>query len=326
MLCRPTVSEARRSLDLRLAESYVPCGVIWIKTMMYTCLVPAYLFSGPSLHVPVVSCFLVVLYYDRTYLNHCQNVVDTTAVAVDVVAACVAALVVDLEQCWICQFVSAVWFVGGCAHILLHRADTPRALPACVTHIACAVFLVALLGSAAPSSHTGSNAITESIACFARSAAYAILVAVDVYLLQSQGDSEQERAHILRYGHVLFTHLQLACAFAAVTLLSQVVRVYTQAPQASLPNCVLAHAAPPCATVNPHQHPQTTMLLTPAQLVRGAGTPTLRNPSPKPMGEWPQALPTKPPNNDAVASMDVLEVFRLAKQQYTQSKVAKSLD
>jgi hypothetical protein len=186
MLCpppTPSPTQPRRPIDLRLAESYVPAVILWFKCMLYTCLVPTYYYSG-SFQVPAVGGFLVVLYYDHIYMNPYNNFFDTTAIAIDVTAASFVALIVDIDGCWICQFVSIGWFICGCCHIIMNHDSTSR-VPLPVFHGLCAALIVIQLSFASPGVPASSTrALTDVAVSFVRSAAYATLVLVDIYLLR----------------------------------------------------------------------------------------------------------------------------------------------
>ena len=181
---QPASRLAPRHLDLRLAESYVPAVVLWFKCMLYASIVPAYFYSG-SMHVAAVGGFLVALYYDHVYMDPYPNVVGSTTIAIDVVAGCIVELLLDMETCWLCMFVSGAWFACGCAHIVWSHAGDAVVVPLPVMHLTSAFLLIAQLVCASPSRHDPRQEVTEMIGCFVRAAVYAILTVADVYLLRS---------------------------------------------------------------------------------------------------------------------------------------------
>ena len=282
----------RKLLDLRLAESYIPAVMLLCKCMAYVCVVPVYYYCG-TMRVPVIVLVLVVLYYDHLYLNTYDNFIDSTSVALDVASAALILLVVDIEICWLCQLVSGLWCLSGCCHVVfVNHGDDANVIPLPVLHAWCAVMVVAQISFAPLTTLSPSKAQSDTLAAFVRSAVYAILVLLDIYLIRAPRQIEKDRLQILRYGHILLSRLHLVCVFAVICMVSQGIRLYGFSSHSA--------SQPPAADNHlPQSHSIINGVFAPPRAL-----PYTRNPS-----------PAKTSNGDAlgsaastVANMEIMEV------------------
>lgn len=313
----PTSMRTPRSRpDLRLAESYVPGVIAWVRGIIYTslCLLVQYGnievgYDGAGRLLMLRALPLVILYYDHiicSSLFGANTFVDCTAVATDVIAGTIAAQFAHLDysctSMW-CWLIPLLWAVSGAGHIYNGDIIVPRGLSHIIT--ASLVLLMFLFSKGPPFVHIINNATaTASLVVaspgiapyYARAASYLSFVVIDAYMLRPPLQREKDRIGLLRYGSVLFAPIAplLACAF--ILLGVQVVKIYVDTMSA------------------PQQQPQNTQQIkTPAIPVPKAFT------SQPPIQHFPvthRAAPT------AVDALDVQEAFRLAKLHYMDGKAS----
>ena len=109
--------KARQKPDLRLAESYIPAVVTWIKGLAYTCIVPVVVYGGGERRIWRGGAFVLALYMDHMYVSPGRGFLDSTAVAADITAGCIALMLLQMEGCLLCQVGAGSWAALGALHV-----------------------------------------------------------------------------------------------------------------------------------------------------------------------------------------------------------------
>jgi hypothetical protein len=216
----PVVGEqprhARPRPDLRLAESYIPALMLYLKCIGYTCIAPIILLMQWRLTVLSVAAFALLLYVDHLYLGYgAHPFIDTTALCLDVFGATLLMLAISLlrpcsQQC---QAVLGIWTLLGFVHVLFAQR-VPRLLAHASTFVLALLFVYADAGGfIAPSSsanvtQTSVIATTGSLlplpfSFFSRTTLYVLLGLVDIYLFRPLFQQENERLLFCKYAPVL---------------------------------------------------------------------------------------------------------------------------
>ena len=250
--------------DLRLAESYIPAAVTWMKGMLYTsalCIMASrYPSSRWAIMLPIIS-----LYYD--HLWWAPSFIDSSSVCTDIV---IGTILMQQngggggrwdKECvhgMICWFVLIVWSVGGSIHIYVSDASWPKSQHSAaysyyyyhmcshILPIGCLVFLLnhmPMIIMFIPPSPTSNNmtmlaAADESSIIqwqqplimwpfYCRSACYLWFVIIDSYTLRPPTQREKDRIGMVRYGSLLMSPASLpllACTF--ILGIAQISRLY----------------------------------------------------------------------------------------------------
>jgi hypothetical protein len=222
---------ARPKPDLRLAESYIPALVLYLKCIGYTCIAPIILLMQWRITVLCIAAFALLLYVDHLYLsNGIIPFIDTTALCLDVFGSTLLMLAISiLRPCsQQCQGVLGIWTFLGSAYVIASVL-----VPRPIAH-ACA-FILALLFIYADTSNGnggggGSMMITSQqqqgvsfttvsfnqtllltntilvvppLSFFFRTTLYVILALVDIYLFRPLFQQENERLLFCKYAPVL---------------------------------------------------------------------------------------------------------------------------
>jgi hypothetical protein len=316
--------------DLRLAESYIPGVVAWVKGIAYTslCLLVQYGnievgYDGAGKLLMLRALPLVILYYDHiiySSLLTANPFVDGTAVATDVIAGTIAAQFAHLDysctSVW-CWLIPLIWAGLGACHVYNGDWFIPRGLNHIIT--ACCVLFMFLFSKGVP--HTASSpphlsnattliaipmtSPTSSITpYYARAASYLSLVVIDAYMLRPPLQREKDRVGLLRYGALLFAPIIPLIACVLILVGVQVTKIYLE--MSALPAAQEHHSQLP-------HHNQTTSVQ--QQQPKSAA---------KPLGfqhHFPVATQRAAAPN-SVDALDVQEAFRLAKLHYMDGKAS----
>ena len=292
-----TATMYRSKPDLRLAESYIPALVLGIKCMAYTLIAPIILLLPWKVTVLAMAAFGLVLYVDHLYLvpPHQMAFIDTTAVSLDVLGATLLVLGMSLlrpcsQQC---QAILGIWTLcGGAYFFVTPQQNVPRGLVHSTVLVLVLCFIYADIGMAGPVSLPPSitNSSTTSPPFFYRTALYLSLSLVDIYLFRPLFQQENERLLFCKYGPVLLGAWPWCLLFWALLCTAQLLKHLTFHHQ------LTNSAAQPDAAPLAGQHH------------------TLNIPS-------ASSIPSQP-SCSKVQELDLMEAFRLAKQQHMGAKCA----
>ena len=217
---------ARGKPDLRLAESYIPALVLYIKCLGYTTIAPIILLMQWKLTVLCVTAFALLLYVDHLYLSHGMAFIDTTALCLDVFGSTLLMLAISLlrpcsQQC---QAILALWTLLGAAYLLLGSTYVPRPLAHACAFILALFFIYADSSTSSSSSVTSTNPLplitmlnqtaassgsaaapttTLHVSFISRTMLYVTLALVDIYLFRPLFQQENERLLFCKYAPVL---------------------------------------------------------------------------------------------------------------------------
>lgn len=309
--------------DLRLAESYIPGAVAWIKGIGYTslCLLVQYGnievgYDGVGKLLMLRALPLVILYYDHIIYSSIMTTnpyVDGTAVATDVIAGTIAAQFAHLDysctSVW-CWLIPLIWAGLGACHIYNGDWFIPRGLNHTIT--ACCVLFMFLFSKGIPHHHHSSNstisttiggAVATSITpYYARAASYLSLVIIDAYMIRPPLQREKDRVGLLRYGALLFAPIIPLIACVLILTGVQVTKIYQE-----MSSTTLDHPTPIQNTSSSQQQQPKPSVKTPIQASF--------------QHHFPVATPRVIAPN-SVDALDVQEAFRLAKLHYMDGKAS----
>jgi hypothetical protein len=292
------MSQQRHRPDLRLADSYIPAIVLMIKIFFYTLMVPFFLHSSEFLQPIVVSIFLIVLYVDHIYLCLQSNAfLDTTVVSVDIVASTLYMLLCSSACSVWCFAILGSWGLTSVSYILVINAKlTFHEMHRKIVHLVAFFFFACFIS-------TRSDDTEESIILhfFTRSLFYTLLVLVDAYFIRPPFLLESDRYFMCKFGAILFAPCHLSVILFGGLLLAQimVVSLLKRSPEETTVEKIDAnHSVELCD--NGSVNPQLLSLMS-------------ININMENIDELKAKVKDEPSN---VAEMDVMEAFRIAKQQY----------
>lgn len=292
--------------DLRLAESYIPGAVLWFKGLLYAAAAPAVLFGG-DLGPHYAFCFLLVLQLDHVYASWPGSFLDSTSVAGDVFGCTLLAVVLrfDHSACPWCALPAVVWLLLGVAH--LHWRAFPRPLAHALSACCAAAAVLTTPLRPFPLAHQQGAAVALLAPFLVRALLYMLLVLADAYLLPQHIAHCSDRLNLVRYGSVLLSPWQLSVACGLVLMAGQAF--------------LLSSHRRPCGA----SHEQG------ADAAEGGGSPRHAPPQQQPVGVMAMmkqpllASSFHPPactsssSSSAAVDADVMEAFRIAKQQYNMA-------
>lgn len=321
--------------DLRLAESYIPAVLLFCKSFFYTSMVPIALAMDKSFFLLVITMFLLVLYVDHLYLvlpHHSNSFLDTTAVCLDIVASNLFMLLwIEHEAQALTMHMTLVlfaWCLGGIIHSFIVFHDTKTVGRRITLHFIAFFFclLFALLfcldlqgQHAVASVQTNHTTIqdqphkrVQSIHFFLRCVMYNVLVLVEAYTFRPTMQLENERYFFCKYGALLLSQWQVGVAIFFILLAAQILKL-TQSIECGVPEGTEEAMMDNNNNNNNHQkhghgfHEQSQFHPRLAEAVMHDG-----NLPPFHAAGGISIMPTPGP-----VDSDVMEAFRLAKQQYT---------
>jgi hypothetical protein len=324
--------------DLRLAESYIPGVVAWVKGIAYTslCLLVQYGnievgFDGAGKLLMLRALPLVILYYDHiiySYIMTANTYVDSTAVATDVIAGTIAAQFAHLDysctSAW-CWLIPLIWAALGACHVYNGDWYIPRGGNHIIT--ACCVLFMFLFSKGIPhhpTSHHHTNMTTDPLISggtagqttsimpyYARAASYLSLVVIDAYMIRPPLQREKDRVGLIRYGALLFAPIIPLVACMLILAGVQVAKIYVE--MSAAPASSDHHGAPPPhqPLLNSYTGSQSQQKAAEKSLVQGGGF----------QHHFPVAAQRVATPN-SVDALDVQEAFRLAKLHYMDGKAS----
>jgi hypothetical protein len=315
-------SQGRGKLDLRLAESYVPALLLTLKLCFYSSMV-SMLINLPIYLAPfIASSFLAIIYVDHIYLLFSQNVafIDTTALSSDVLFSHAVMLSLSLfdnnnndgAASWGCSAVLVLWALFGILNLLTssffnHRGDQ---------HLAafCLFSFFIVMKSLPLAKKADSHVLTiysnttvdtvilkvynlQGIQFYIRALFYNILVLVDSYTLRPSFQHETERLCICKYGAVLFSQWQLAIIVFLSLLAVQLLKIHRYSDCSFGKHHVWLDSAP-------EQGPPAS--------AHG------------PLDTESDAVKPHATNSELPPDLNVMEAFRMAKEQYCSKNPASA--
>lgn len=319
--------------DLRLAESYIPAALLMIKGIFYTLMVPLALAIHESFILFIITVFLLVLYVDHLYLVLPNaNFIDTTALCLDIMASNLCMLFIADDAQGVSMNTTLVLFVWciGCiihAYAAIHDKKIRTLTLHCMAFFFSLLFaLLSCLDSRSASFHYAPGNTTimapapakriQSIHFFFRCIMYIVLVLVEAYTFRPIMQHENERHFFCKYGALLLSQWQVAAAIFLILLASQILKIshtmecagdadgaeegtLEKSNSHTLPNGIAFHECSLLKNTSGLKMPETIIMHdvnhTPFHVAGGISIV---------------------PNAGPVDS-DVMEAFRLAKQQYT---------
>ena len=225
--------------DLRLAESYIPGVLTWVKGIIYTSMCIFLVQYGSESNnnsnngklLVLKAIPILILYYDHIFLNNNNNggmlFIDSTSICTDVLAGTIAGQLshidVSCNSMW-CSSIAILWTIMGSCHIYFGDGIIPKN----ICHIFAVTFIMIIMSFSKGSIfiQTGIT-IASSVPFFARSVAYLILVIVDAYTLRQPTQREKDRIGLIRYGSALFS-TSICFVFCIVILFGfQIAKIYS---------------------------------------------------------------------------------------------------
>lgn len=321
--------------DLRLAESYIPAALLMIKGMFYTSMVPLASAIDESFILFIITGFILILSVDHLYLVWPNaNFIDTTAVCLDIMASNLFMLFMADDAQGVSMnttLVLFVWCIGGVIHAYATIHD--KKMRAIILHSMAFFFslLFALLSCLDSRSvhnssvyYTPSNATTiapapakriQSIYFFFRCIMYIVLVLVEAYTFRPIMQQENERHFFCKYGALLLSQWQVAAAIFLILLASQILKI-TQTMECA-GDADGAEGGGPLEKSNSHTNGiafHECSLLKSTSGLKMPETIVMHDVNHTPF-HVPGGISIVP--NAGPVDSDVMEAFRLAKQQYT---------
>jgi hypothetical protein len=209
---------ARQKPDLRLAESYIPAALLTLKICFYTTMIPLVLFTQSRFSIMIISLYTIVLYFDHIYLVFTKNpFIDSTAVCLDILASNILCLVFPKNaQALFPTIIFVIWGICGSIYIAVipSQKTSSREFYRFCTHIVTVLIFVSLLSTDATAGEplviTNSTAIIITVTdtsqyYWIRNMCYTLLVLVDSYTFRPLFQQESERVFLCKYGAVLFS-------------------------------------------------------------------------------------------------------------------------
>jgi len=313
----------RAKPDLKLAESYIPGVFLYFKCLGYCCIAPILLLTQWKISILVVTFFLFMLYMDHLYLVFPNMIfIDTSAISLDVLVGTLIVMLLSLmKPCTQqCQLIFALWTLFGSFVLLL-----PSAAPKPLVHAVALCFFLAFIYSDLQSGAgmlyqesnnnsttaylhlTPSNPPLSSLSYFLRATCYVSLVLIDIYLFRPLFQQENERLFFCKYAPVLLSSWPWCLGFWVFYGMVQVFKIGHQLqPMPPIqPNTTSSSSSSAGLSANSLDFQS---LLSHGHM--------LNNTNAQSSSMEPSSAPA------ALHDMDVMEAFRLAKQQYMGSKGA----
>jgi hypothetical protein len=225
--------------DLRLAESYIPGVLTWVKGIIYTSMCIFLVQYGSEFNnnnnngkVLVLRIApILILYYDHIFLNSNNNggmlFIDSTSICTDVLAGTIAGQLSHIDMScnsmW-CSSIAILWTIMGSCHIFFGDGIIPKN----ICHMFTAFFIMIIMSFSKGSIFIQSGiTLASSVPFFARSVTYLILVIVDAYTLRQPTQREKDRIGLIRYGPALFS-TSIYLVFCIIVLFCfQIAKIYS---------------------------------------------------------------------------------------------------
>jgi hypothetical protein len=258
--------------DLKLAESYIPGCLTWLKGMLYVslCLLIQYgnydvetLEQYMGFLISLRMLPFVLLYYDHLvmskimkYLPIDMNFIDTTSLCLDVVAGTIACQIGHLDMSCTsisCIFLCFLWTVCSALHVVYFSI-----LDIQYEHIAVVFFVLGIMMFSKPATVIDfpmllnqSSVINPKLAMITkieglikvqgsilpylfRAALYLGMCIIDSYFLRNPYQRESDRICMLRYGSILFSPPVLVLLSSSIMGTTVCVRIYTHSHQENI--------------------------------------------------------------------------------------------
>ena len=305
----------RTKPDLRLAESYIPALILCLKCMGYSAIAPIILLMQWKITILSITFFGFLLYVDHIYFVIPNMLfIDTTAISLDILGSTLLVMVMSLlRPCtqYQCQGILALWTF--CSALF---GMVPFQVPKPWLHLLTLLFLLTFiyfdLGQPLFIHHYQSNNNNNinihnisiliataplpmnysSLSFYARTSFYTFLVLIDIYLFRPLFQQENERMLFCKYGPVLLASWPWCFVFWIFFVCMQCLQFFQ-------PNFM--HLQPKTSLGGASQHPTSSLPINSSNLISSTTTSMM---------------------SCAAQDLDVLEAFRLAKQQHMGSKGA----
>jgi hypothetical protein len=331
---------ARPKPDLRLAESYLPAVVLYIKCLGYTGIAPIILLMQWRLTVLCVAAFALLLYVDHLYLSHGMiPFIDTTALCLDVFGSTLLMLAISLlrpcsQQC---QGILALWTLLGCAYVLCAQL-VPRALAHACAFTLALLFIYADAGSGGAITVAMNQTLAgmsqqqqplqQPLSFFSRTTLYVLLGLVDIYLFRPLFQQENERLLFCKYAPVLLGTWPWYIVFGLFLGTAQLAKHLRLLKIPSVSSSTLSSGAGGAAATaaasggmyngghsyfsHPQQHSGDCTLSSSNNSTAVSAIPPILLPPASAFGSA----------HKSIQELDVMEAFRLAKEQRMGAKGA----
>ena len=299
---------ARGKPDLRLAESYVPALVLYLKCMGYTCIAPIILLMQWKVTVISVTAFALLLYVDHLYLSHGMGFIDTTAICLDVFGSTLLMLAISLlrpcsQQC---QAVLALWTILGFAYLLV-SPNVPRPIVHVCAFTLALLFIYADTGALTPILMLPQMNQTllpvpsppGHVAFLSRTLLYVTLALVDIYLFRPLFQQENERLLFCKYAPVLLGSWPWYVIFGLFLGTAQLTKHWRLLD--SRPGAAPSSLSVSAAHHNHHHHAQESAVASSSSSL---------------------FAPISSSSSTSIQDLDIMEAFRLAKEQHMGGKGA----
>lgn len=301
---------ARHKPDLRLAETYIPAALLTLKICFYTSMISMVFFTQSRFSVAIISLYSIVLYFDHIYLVFTKNpFIDNTAVCLDILASNILCLVFPKNEPSLFPIIIFIfWGLCGSLYITtIHLQKTnSRDAYRLYIHVVAILVLVSLLSidATTPDPPDISNSTTAIMTTtrgqstshyWIRNMCYTLLLLVDSYTIRPLFQQETERIFVCVYGTVLFSPWYLSLLLTFCFSVVQGLKVF-RIIDMDLEGQIMSYSVDAYEEPNELTHEDS------------------------PSTETKQ---TEEGGCD-VSKLDVMEAFRMAKQQYTNTNSSLS--
>jgi hypothetical protein len=311
------MSQSRHKLDLRLAESYIPAALMLFKVLFYSFMVLFVLNISYDFHPIIFSVFLFILYVDHIHFStYLVTFLDTTAISLDVMISIIFMLSCKQNCFFWCLVILGLWGITSISYILVINVNLIKHDMHCkIVHIVTFTYFISFV-SLLCSKYNGEmtsffffNNSSQSCHFFLRNILYSVLILCDSYSIRPHFQLETDRYFMCKYGSVLFAPWQFAVILFGCFIISLIIVIFqlrNEDTEIKEKNQQNIHDV----TLNFNDN---NILLKGSHLIPIINVDMQDSIS--------KVLPSADDVN--IADLDVMEAFRMAKQQYSSNHGGK---
>jgi hypothetical protein len=230
------MSQSRQKLDLRLAESYIPAALMLFKVFFYSFMVLFVLNISDDFHPVIISIFLFILYVDHIYFStYSIAFLDTTAISLDVMISMIFMLSCKQNCFFWCLVILGLWGITSMSYILVINANLIKHDMHCkIVHIVTFIYFISFV-SLLCSKYNGemtslfffdNHNSSQTCHFFLRNILYIVLILCDSYSIRPPFQLETDRYFMCKYGSVLFAPWQFTVILFCCFIVSLIIVIF----------------------------------------------------------------------------------------------------